>query len=106
MALSMAPSMLAFAPVMPALRAPTQAMDVRMETIADLENLAQKLNPAVGARAIDAAAGGLVVWGVGIGGVLDTDASAGQRTPKSWVGGLVQYRAARHGSAMRSGHRP
>ena len=77
MALSMAPSMLAFAPVMPALRAPTQAMDVRMETIADLENLAQKLNPAVGARAIDAAAGGLVVWGVGIGGVLATDASAG-----------------------------
>ena len=49
MALSMAPSMLAFAPVMPALRAPTPAMDVRMETIADLETLAVKLNPAVGA---------------------------------------------------------
>ena len=49
MALSMAPSMLAFAPVMPALRAPTPAMDVRMETIADLESLAKKLNPAVGA---------------------------------------------------------
>jgi hypothetical protein len=40
--------MLAFAPVMPALRAPTPAMDVRMETIADLETLAVKLNPAVG----------------------------------------------------------
>ena len=34
MALSMAPSMLAFAPVMPALRAPTPAMDVRMELLA------------------------------------------------------------------------
>merc|ERR1712106_1079485 len=29
-------------------RAPTPAMDVRMETIADLESLAKKLNPAVG----------------------------------------------------------
>merc|ERR1719310_246566 len=42
MALSMAPSMLAFAPVMPAVRAPTQAVNVRMETHAN------KLNPAVG----------------------------------------------------------
>ena len=49
MALSMAPSMLAFAPVMPAVRAPTQAVNVRMETQADLETLAKKLNPAVGA---------------------------------------------------------
>lgn len=49
MALSMAPSMLAFAPVMPAVRAPTQAVNVRMETQADLETLATKLNPAVGA---------------------------------------------------------
>jgi len=48
MALSMAPSMLAFAPVMPAVRAPTQAVNVRMETQADLETLAKKLNPAVG----------------------------------------------------------
>jgi hypothetical protein len=49
MALSMAPSMLAFAPVMPAVRAPTQAVNVRMETQTDLETLANKLNPAVGA---------------------------------------------------------
>ena len=49
MALSMAPSMLAFPPVMPAVRAPTQAVNVRMETQADLETLAKKLNPAVGA---------------------------------------------------------
>ena len=49
MALSMAPSMLAFAPVMPAVRAPTQAVNVRMETQADLAKLADKLNPAVGA---------------------------------------------------------
>jgi len=48
MALSMAPSMLAFAPVMPAVRAPTQAVNVRMETQTDLETLANKLNPAVG----------------------------------------------------------
>ena len=45
----MAPSMLAFAPVMPAVRAPTQAVNVRMETQTDLETLANKLNPAVGA---------------------------------------------------------
>ena len=44
----MAPSMLAFAPVMPAVRAPTQAVNVRMETQADLETLAKKLNPVVG----------------------------------------------------------
>ena len=40
---------MAFSPVLPALRAPTPAMDVRMETISDLESLAVKLNPAVGA---------------------------------------------------------